>query len=119
MDLELSPKSDSPIIEGYGSGYVTVSGKKITDIFIIFPDKFEVMKSGDLNLIIKSIKLYKNKLDLIIYGTNMGIDKKNELIKMIKVISLPIEFMETSAACRTWSVLIGEGRSVGAIISPS
>ena len=31
MDLELFPKSDAPIIEGYGTGYVTISGKRVTD----------------------------------------------------------------------------------------
>ena len=118
MDLELVPKSDSPIIEGYGTGYVTISGKKITDTFILFPDKFEEIYSSDIGLIIKLIKLYKNKLDLIIYGSSIGIINKKNLLEKLKVISLPIEFMETSAACRTWSVLVSEGRSVGAIIEP-
>ena len=119
MDLELFPKSDAPIIEGYGTGYVTISGKRVTDTFILYPDKFEEIESGGISLITKSINLYKNKLDLIIYGSSTGIKNKNKIIKELNINSLPIEFMQTYAACRTWNVLIGEGRAVVAIIKQS
>tara|TARA_B100000686_G_scaffold343860_1_gene425418 strand:+ start:3503 stop:3862 length:360 start_codon:yes stop_codon:yes gene_type:complete len=119
MDLELYPKSGVPIIEGYGTGYVTISGKKVTDTLILYPDKFEEIEPGDISSIIKSINLYKNKLDLIIYGSLIEIENKNDIIKKLNINSLPIEFMQTSAACRTWTVLIGEGRAIGAIIETS
>jgi len=118
MDLELFPKSDSPIINGYGKGYITISGQKIFNIIILYPDKYIEIKNRNFELIVKSLQSYKNNLDLIIYGNSKGIDDSQNILDKLKPLLCPIEFMHTSAACRTWSVLISEGRSIGAIIEP-
>ena len=118
MDLELYPKSGSPVIEGYGEGYIKILGNKISNTFILFPDKMEEIKEHSTSSIINSFISYKENLDLVIYGSYRKIDTNMDLLNNLKSISLPIEFMHTFSACRTWSVLISEGRSVSAIIEP-
>ena len=118
MDLELHPKSGAPVIEGYGDGYVKVSGTRITNNFILFPEKYDEVKSDYINSIIKSLKSYKPNIDLVIYGGNNKSGPDEIILDKLKILSIPIEYMFTFSACRTWSVLVAEGRSVSAIIEP-
>ena len=37
MDLELYPKNNAPYIEGYGDGYIMISGKNISNSVIEGP----------------------------------------------------------------------------------
>ena len=59
----------------------------------------------------------KYKIDLIILGSPLGLlSPKDNFFTDLKSLHLPIEFMNTGAACRTWTVLIGEGRCVCAFL---
>ena len=40
MDLELYPKNDAPYIEGYGKGYINISGNKISNTVLLLSDKY-------------------------------------------------------------------------------
>ena len=40
MDLELYPKNNAPTIEGYGNGYINISGNKISNTILLLPDKY-------------------------------------------------------------------------------
>ena len=119
MDLELYPNNGSPIIEGYGNGYVNISGNKFIKTFILFPDTLEELNNNSIKEIAKVINSYKNNLDLIIFGSPAKLSNNKEYIDLKLAITIPIEFMHTYSACRTWSVLIAEGRNVGAIIEPT
>ena len=118
MDLELYPNISAPIIEGYGHGYVNISGNKLTKTFILFPDKFIELDFENIKEITNAVNLCKIQLDLIIYGSLNSLDK-SKYLNLKSSISIPIEFMHTNSACRTWSVLIAEGRNIGAIIEPT
>ena len=117
MDLELYPNVSAPIIEGYGHGYVNISGNKLTKTFILFPDKFIELDPENIKEITNVVNLCKIQLDLILYGSLNSLDK-SKYLNLKSSISVPIEFMHTNSACRTWSVLIAEGRNIGAIIEP-
>ena len=41
------------------------------------------------------------------------------MLSFIESFNLPIEVMQIGPACRTWSVLIGDGRNICAIIESS
>ena len=120
MDLELYPKNNAPYIEGYGKGYISISGKNISNSILLLADKYiNIEKSLDDNIkaIINS-NLLNYKPDLIIYGSIKGLGYETEMLKFLKEKNIPIEVMQISSACRTWSVLIGDGRNICAIIEP-
>ena len=115
MELELHSTSNGPIINGYGKNYITISGKKVKNTFILFPDKLHEIKNESESSIINILKKYQNQIDLLLYGfSKQNLNK--DVLNKIKNIKLSVEVMNNLAACRTWSVLVGEGRAVGALI---
>ena len=40
MDLELYPKNNAPYIEGYGNGYIKISGIKIKNSVLLLSDQY-------------------------------------------------------------------------------
>ena len=120
MDLNLNPGSNTIKFEGYGSGFFKLSGKKIKTPILIFPDRYIAIKSNKNNIKNEIIN-YSNKykIDLIIYGNPLGLESSKDLItKDLNSLNIPLEIMNTDAACRTWTVLVSEGRCVCAFIKP-
>ena len=120
MDLELYPKNNAPYIEGYGDGYIMISGKNISNSVILLSDKYiDIGTTLDLNSKdIINLNLLQYKPDLIIYGSVKGLGYETDMLKFLKDKNLPIEVMQIASACRTWSVLIGDGRNICAVIEP-
>jgi uncharacterized protein len=120
MDLELYPKNNAPQLEGYGEGYIKISGSIISNTVLLLSDKFiELGKiiSEEHKLVIKD-NIIQSEPELIIYGSIKGLGYKSDMLKFLKSLSIPIEEMQIAPACRTWSVLIGDGRAISAIIEP-
>ena len=118
MDLGLDPENQSVKIDGYGECFFRISGKKISSSVILFP-KIYFKTDNNISNIRDTIIQYskKNKIDLIIYGTYEELNlSNNKITNNLGKIGFPIEIMSTGAACRTWSVLIGEGRKVCACL---
>jgi len=108
MDLELYPKNDAPYIEGYGKGYINISGNKISNTVLLLSDKYinisNVLDDKSKNIININIEHYKP--DLIL----------SEMQFFLKASNIALEVMQIGPACRTWSVLIGDGRNICAVI---
>ena len=121
MDLELYPKNNAPQLDGYGEGYIKVSGNKIYKSVLLLSDKFielgKTLDEDDKKIINQNIN--QSMPELIIYGSLKGLGYDSDTLKFLKTLSIPIEQMQIGPACRTWSVLIGDGRSVSAIIEPT
>ena len=120
MDLELYPKNNAPQLDGYGEGYIKVSGNKIHNSVLFLSDKYiELGKILDEeHKIIINRNINQSLPELIIYGSLKGLGYESDTLKFLKTLSIPIEQMQIGPACRTWSVLIGDGRSIAAIIEP-
>ena len=121
MDLELYPKNDAPQLDGYGEGYIRVSGNKIYNAVLFLPDKYiELGKIlNEEHKIIINRNINQSLPELIIYGSLRGLGYESDTLKFLKKLNIPIEQMQIGPACRTWSVLIGDGRSIVAIIEPA
>jgi len=118
MDLELYPKNNAPSIEGYGNGYINISGNKISNTILLLPDKYiniPIFLNDKSKNIINS-NLLKYKPDLILYGSLKGLGYKSDMQSFLKESNIALEVMQIGPACRTWSVLIGDGRNICAVI---
>jgi GDP-D-mannose dehydratase len=60
--------------------------------------------------------LDKYKPDLILYGSLKGLGYKSDMQSFLKESNIALEVMQIGPACRTWSVLIGDGRNICAVI---
>ena len=118
MDLELYPKNNAPSIEGYGNGYINISGNKISNTILLLPDKYiniPISLNDNSKNIINS-NLLEYQPDLILYGSLKGLGYKSEMQSFLKESNISLEVMQIGPACRTWSVLIGDGRNICAVI---
>ncbi|HEY8962986.1 MAG TPA: Mth938-like domain-containing protein [Alphaproteobacteria bacterium] len=108
MDLTPLISSDRMVIQAYGSDGFKISGQMHTSNVIVFPDRVVLWLSGDL----KDLVQYKDQLDVILYGTG----KTLKALLPNQKQGLHIEAMDTGAACRTYNVLMAEGRRVAAAL---
>ena len=116
MKLQSDPHSGANTITGYGDGYIEIN--KI-------PYSHAVLLSSDGEIIEWAIKSFEDlspadftqmaalKPELIIIGTGKRQRfPKPELLKTLIETKIGFEVMDSQAACRTYNILVGEGRQV-------
>lgn len=116
MKLQSDPHSGANTITGYGDGYIEIN--KI-------PYSHAVLLSSDGEILEWAIKTFDDltpadftqmaslKPELIIIGTGKRQRfPKPELLKTLIEAKIGFEVMDSQAACRTYNILVGEGRQV-------
>ncbi len=103
-------------ITRYGDGFVEIKGKLVNTSVIINreelitgwqPQSFSELTAKHCHL------LLKNKPDVIILGTGKTQQfPKQEILKLFAQHQIGLEVMDTSAACRTFNILLSENRNV-------
>lgn len=120
MKLHSDPQSSLNTITGYGIGYIEVNSKAYSQAIIIQPESeittWPVNTFADLSLE-NLASLCAFKPELIIIGTGKKQQfLKPELIKPLIFAKIGFEIMDSQAACRTYNILMNEGRQVLAAI---
>ncbi len=112
-------------ISGYGAGWIGVGGEKINSSVVIGSrgerfawncQRFEDLDARHF------AQLAALRPELVIFGSGPRIRFPQGLwIKPLIDLQIGLETMDTQAACRTYNVLAGEGRTVLAalLIEPS
>lgn len=121
MDITPLIPKDKKIITGYGDGAFKINNLSHQGSVIIHPDavlEWNVAGATDIN--IESLSGILNAaadIELLIIGCG------EEHIKLTSGISsafrnknISVEIMTTGAACRTYNVLLSEGRQVAAAL---
>lgn len=115
--MKLQPdKSDVQSISGYGPGWVSVNGEKITRSVILSSKgerlpwaghRFEDLGAADFE------QLAQVEAEVVIFGSGSRIRfPQAAWLKPLIARRIGIETMDTPAACRTYNILAQEGRSV-------
>lgn len=121
MDITpLIPKGVN-IIQGYGENGFTVSNKAIQNNIIILPQTVLNWNVKDINALeaqdFSDILKYQKNIELLLIGTGQKLIWLNkEIREYFKNHQISIDVMNTGAACRTYNVLISEGRKVAAAL---
>ena len=116
MKLQSDPHSGANTITGYGDGYIEIN--KI-------PYSHAVLLSSDGEILEWAVKSFDElspadftqmaslQPELIIIGTGKRQRfPKPELLKTLIEAKIGFEVMDSQAACRTYNILVGEGRQV-------
>ncbi len=116
MKLQSDPHSGANTITGYGDGYVEINKTPYAHAVVLSSDgaisewpvqNFESLESKDFS------QLIDLKTELIIIGTGKRQRfPKPELLKSLISAKIGFEVMDSQAACRTYNILVGEGRKV-------
>ncbi len=120
LKLHLSKPVEKNIFSGYGSGYVVVNNKKYENSMITMPDK--IIEDWQASTVEKLTEEHFKLLipyepEIILLGTGATLRFPSPLVtKNLLESKIGIEVMDTNAACRTYNILMAEGRNVAAAL---
>lgn len=114
MKLQSDPHSGANTITGYGDGYVEINKTPYSHAVLLSSDgeilEWEINSFEDLTAA-SFAQMVALKPELIIIGTgNHQRFLKPELLKTLITAKIGFEVMSSQAACRTYNILVGEGR---------
>ncbi len=123
MNISEFISADSFVIDGYGDGQFCIRGVWRAGAQIVFPDgilswtaeTFEGLSLDDFAPILQRA----DRLDILLLGTG----PRNRMIpkairQPLREAGVVVDGMDTGAACRTYNVLLSEGRRIAAALLP-
>ncbi len=122
MDITPLVPQGSQIIQGYAGGAFRISGVLYPHAVAVFPDHTEEWNAPEsvADLTPKHFAMLAPETDVILLGTGAThVFPGPEVRKALKEAGLNVEFMATGAACRTYNVLLSEGRRVAVLLMPA
>lgn len=119
MKLQAERPLGQYAITAYGQGFVTVNAQTYHNSLIVGHDRlqaeWQVQSIDELNS--DHLLALVGTGDVILLGT--GTRQKfpqRSILRPLLVKRIGVEIMDTSAACRTYNVLLAEGRAVVAAL---
>ena len=103
----------------YGDGWVEVNGQRHAASLVVSGGRLEPwpvsrladLKAADFDAIVGMAP------ELVILGTGRTFDFPNPpVLASLNAARIGVEVMDTQAACRTYNILLGEGRNVVAAL---
>jgi uncharacterized protein len=120
MKLHLNSAPNANNITGHGEGFVMVNGRKIETGVVVTPsDLIEPwhLQVADRPAPDDFTALISLAPALILFGTGKSFRFPDpRIMAYLYERGIGFEAMDTAAACRTYSVLMGEGRKVAAAL---
>jgi uncharacterized protein len=118
MKLHLTQAEGQNLITGYGEGWVEINRKRFSHSLIVLPESIiEDWPVSDFESLTTEHfqKLAALKPEVVLLGT--GAKHRfihPRLTAPLTALGISVECMDTAAACRTYNILMGEGRQVAA-----
>ena len=118
MKMHLDTAAGAHRITGYGAGYVTVDDKRLSHSFIVTPEELitdwspQNVAELDAAALEAVVRLGPS---IVLLGT--GPEQHfppSSLLAPLLARGIGVEIMTTAAACRTYNILVAEGRPVAA-----
>ena len=126
MDVTPLIRDGQQIIQSYTAGVFRISGISYEGAVIVSPDQTVTWDNAPAdvkNLNLESFQeLFEKSNDIDVVLLGMGSKMAFVSPKLRQELSakgLPVDVMDTGAACRTYNVLMAEGRRVVAVLMPS
>ena len=120
MKLHLDQPENINAITGYGPGYVQVNQTRHAGSLVIMPrqlienwrpQSFDSLLAADFD------ELAQLPVEIILLGTGDKLRFPHpKLTRALMERRIGLESMSTDAACRTYNILMGEGRAVAAAL---
>lgn len=103
-------------VDGYGPGFFRVAGQVLRGAVIVTADRAQVWDGlGD----VAPLLALAGQVDVIFLGMGAEIaHAPADLRHAVEAAGLGLEVMNSPAACRTYNVLVSEGRRVALAVLP-
>jgi len=109
------------LIQGYGGGGFRIVGEKHSGSMLVCPDcslSWAVNAYEDISVTsLNDVIAQSDQIEVLLIGcgARMGMPRA-DIRDALKEYSIVPEWMDTGAACRTFNVLLAEGRAVAAAL---
>ncbi len=108
--------SGSLPVDGYGPGFFRVAGQVHHGAIVVLPGGVSGWGGYDD---LAALRAAAAEIDLVLVGSGSEIAPlPRAFSQALEAAGLGAEVMATPAACRTYNVLLGEGRRVGLALLP-
>jgi len=121
LKLHLSKFSEQNVFFGYGEDYVTVNQTRYTQNLIVLPN--QLIENWSLQKTLGQLEssdftcLLPHNPEIVLLGTGANLHFPDQsILKDLANNGIGIEIMDTQATCRTYNILVEEGRHVAAAI---
>jgi uncharacterized protein len=121
MDITPLVPQGSQVIHGYGPGMFRIAGVVHAGSVLVLPDRtlswharsVDALTAGDFQPVIAA----EPTCDIVLLGCGERMQLPPEAVRAgLRGHSISIDPMDTGAACRTFNVLLAEGRRVAAAL---
>ncbi len=120
MKLHLNSATGLNTISGHGAGFVQVNQQRVTTPLILLPDRliapWNITDIGALSMADFTL-LIEMKPEIVVFGSGSAFRFPDaRILAAFSQARIGFDVMDTPAACRTYNVLMGEGRNVTAAL---
>lgn len=122
MKLHSDRVSTANRITAYGTGYITVNEERITTSVVVTPTRLitDWAPEGFAGIASAYARMLDElEVEIILLGTGASQQFPHaDLYAEAASRGIGLEVMDTAAACRTYNILMAEGRTVAALLLP-
>ena len=120
MKLHLTQADGKQLITGYSQDWISINNLVYPQSLVVLPDELllDWVVSDFDDLIEANFECllgYQPEVILLGTGANHRFIRPH-LIQALTAVNIPVECMTTDAACRTYNILMAEGRKVAAAL---
>jgi uncharacterized protein len=120
MKLHLTTADNNYLITGYGEGFVEINKQRHTHNIIVMADKLIPDWTAEDFIDLSEnhfSELIKLEPEVVLLGTGKTHQFLHpKIVQSLTKKNIPLECMTTAAACRTYNILMSEGRKVAAAL---
>lgn len=121
MDITPAVPEGSQVITGYGQGLFRIAGVVHGHSVLVLPDRTIAWAVTDFAAIdlagLEPVWLHNSKVNVLLLGCGPRMQlPPPELRRGLRERGIVLEPMDTGAACRTFNVLLTEGRAAAAAL---
>lgn len=121
MKLHLNTGANQRLFTGYGDDHVLINGQRHESSLLLSPQGVEVAPWVGLGFDALTAEHFEwvalRELDILLLGTGNRLRFPHpSLTRALVDAQIGLEVMDVGALCRTYNILVAEGRSVGAAV---
>ena len=121
MKLHLNTDSSQLLFTGYGEDHVLINGHRHESSLLLSTRGIEIAPWAGLDFGALTAAHFewiaRRELDILLLGTGTRLRFPHpSLTRALVEARIGLEVMDIGALCRTYNILISEGRSVGAAV---
>ena len=126
MKLHLNIERDIPLFTGYGEDHVLINGARHEQSLLLTGNRIHPAPWAGLNFEALTEAHFRwiaeHPVEIVLFGSGHKLRFPHpSLTRSLVEARIGLEVMDIGAMCRTYNILVGEGRSVaaGVLIEPA